>query len=93
MRANYYGAVRYKPDLAANDEYFGAKVLLDVDLGYQATKEINVSVGADNLLDTYPDRQTKAANINFGRFLYSRNVSQFGQNGGFYYAKLELTFF
>ncbi len=93
VRANYYGPVTYRPDLAANDEYFSAKVLFDVDLGYQATKEINLAVGADNLLDTYPDRQVKAANINFGRFLYSRNVSQFGQNGGFYYAKLELTFF
>jgi iron complex outermembrane receptor protein len=96
VRANYYGSVIYKdPSVAGrdNDETFGAKVLFDVDLGYQATKEITISVGADNLLDTYPDRQKNAANISAGRFLYSRNVSQFGQNGGFYYAKLELTFF
>lgn len=93
VRANYYGPVFYKPDNPENDETFGAKVLFDVDLGYQITKQMHVSVGADNLLDTYPDRQTKEANISSGRFLYSRNVSQFGQNGGFYYAKLELTFY
>ena len=92
-RANYYGKVAYRPDNAMNDEDFGAKVLFDLDIGYQFTKNLLVSIGADNLLNTFPDRQTKDANISFGRFIYSRNVSQFGQNGGFYYAKLELTFF
>jgi iron complex outermembrane receptor protein len=93
VRANYYGSVRYRPDLALNDEFFGAKVLFDVDLGYAITKQVTLSVGADNLLNTFPDKQKKDANISFGRFIYSRNVSQFGQNGGFYYAKLDLTFF
>ena len=93
LRANYYGSVVFKPDDAMNDEVFGAKVLFDVLFGYQFSKNVMLSVGADNLFNTFPDRQTKAANISDGRFVYSRNVSQFGQNGGFYYGKLELTFF
>ena len=92
MRANYYGRALYKPDNPANDEVFGAKVLIDVDVGYQANKTVYFAIGADNLFDEFPDPQVKDANINFGRFIYSRNVSQFGMNGGFYYAKLELTF-
>ena len=92
VRADYYGSVAYKPDNPANDETFSAKVLFDVDLGYQLTKNAYFAVGADNLLDTFPDRQTKDANLSFGRFLYSRNVSQFGMNGGFYYGKLQLNF-
>jgi iron complex outermembrane receptor protein len=97
-RANYYGKVRFKaPPVPlmgfANDQVFGAKVLFDADLGYQFTKNLQLTVGADNLLDTYPDPNTKAGNINSGRFVYNRNVTQFGWNGGFYYAKLELTFF
>jgi iron complex outermembrane receptor protein len=92
-RANYYGPVEFKPDNPENDEQFGGKVLFDVDVGYQFTKNLLFRVGADNLLNTFPDRQTKAANISDGRLIYSRNVSQFGQNGGFYYGKLELTFF
>jgi iron complex outermembrane recepter protein len=92
-RANYYGKVYFKPDLADNDETFGAKVLFDAELGYQFTKNLMLLVGADNLFNTFPDKQTKAANISAGRFIYTRNVSQFGQNGGFYYAKLELTLF
>ncbi|MCX5744609.1 MAG: TonB-dependent receptor [Proteobacteria bacterium] len=93
VRGNYYGKVKFKPDDAANDETFGAKVLFDLFVGYQFTRNVMLSVGADNLFNTFPDRQQKAANISDGRFLYSRNVSQFGQNGGFYYGKLELTFF
>jgi len=93
LRANYYGKVFYKPDNAMNDEVFGAKVLFDADVGYQATKTVLLSIGADNMFNTFPDPQKKDANISFGRFIYSRNVSQFGQNGGFYYAKLQLTFF
>ena len=93
VRADYYGKVYYKPDNAANDEAFGAKVLFDVDLGYQTTKNLYIGIGADNLLNTFPDPQRKDANTSFGRFIYSRNVSQFGMNGGFYYGKLQLTFF
>jgi iron complex outermembrane recepter protein len=92
-RANYYGKVQFKADNPMNDESFAAKVLFDVDLGYQFTKNIFFAVGADNLLNTFPDKQKKEANISSGRFIYSRNVSQFGQNGGFYYARLQLTFF
>ena len=92
-RANYYGSVNYKPDNPDNDETFGAKVLFDLDVGYQFTKNVLLTIGADNLFNTFPDPQTKAPNISSGRFIYSRNVTQFGQNGGFYYAKLELTFF
>jgi iron complex outermembrane receptor protein len=93
LRANYYGKVFYRPDNPANDEVFGAKVLFDADLGYQITKNVLLSVGADNMFNTFPDQQKKEANISFGRFIYSRNVSQFGENGAFYYGKLQLTFF
>lgn len=93
VRANYYGRVLFKPDNPANDEAFGAKVLFDVDIGYQLNKNVFFAIGGDNVFNTFPDQQTKAANISDGRFVYSRNVSQFGQNGGFYYAKLQLTFF
>ena len=92
-RANYYGPVDFKPDNPDNDEQFGGKVLFDVDLGYQLTKNLLLRVGGDNVLNTFPDKQVKAANISDGRLIYSRNVSQFGQNGGFYYGKIELTFF
>jgi hypothetical protein len=92
-RASYYGKAYFKPDLADNDEEFGAKVLLDAEVGYQLTKNLMLAVGGTNLLNTFPDKLQKEANTSFGRFVYTRNVSQFDQNGAFYYAKAELTFF
>jgi iron complex outermembrane receptor protein len=93
-RASYYGKVLFKhPDNAANDEVFGAKVLLDAEVGYQLTKNFMLLVGGNNLLNTFPDKLQNEANTSFGRFVYTRNVSQIDQNGGFYYAKAELTFF
>ena len=93
LRADYYGKVYYRADNPADDEVFGAKILFDLDVGYQVSRTLRIGLGADNLLNTFPDKQVKANNISLGRFIYSRNVTQFGQNGGFYYGKLELTFF
>jgi iron complex outermembrane receptor protein len=93
IRVNHYGSVRYKPDLPANDEVFGAKTLFDVEAGYQLTKNLRLAVGADNVFNTFPDQNKKDANISLGRFIYNRNVSQFSWNGGFYYAKLQMILF
>jgi len=48
-------------------------------------------VGGSNIFNTFPDQQQKATNISLGRFIYSRRVTQFGINGGFYYARLQLS--
>jgi iron complex outermembrane receptor protein len=93
VRANYYGQVRYRPVLTTDSETFSPKALFDADVSYQVTKNVQVTVGADNIFNTFPDKNTKANNISLGRFVYNRNVTQFGLNGGFYYGKLELTFF
>lgn len=90
-RATYYGGIRYHhPTNPANDEQFGAKTLFDLDLSYELRGGVRLAVGGNNIFNTYPDQQVKAANINFGRFVYSRRVTQFGMNGGFYYARLLL---
>jgi iron complex outermembrane receptor protein len=91
VRATYYGEIAYKAPLAANDERFGAKTLLDVDLGLDLLRGVRLGIGANNLLNTFPDKQRVPANINGGRFIYSRRVTQFGMNGGFYYARLALS--
>ena len=92
-RASYFGKVRYRSDTPGTDETFGGKVLFDLDVGWQVTNSVSLGIGADNLLNTFPDRQAKVANTSFGRFVYNRNVSQFGTSGGFYYGKLQLTLF
>ena len=87
-RLNYFGEVEYKPTNAANDETFAAKLLLDLDVGFEILDGFRLHVGANNALNTFPDKHQNPANINNGRFVYSRRVTQFGINGGFYYTKL-----
>ena len=97
-RANYFGAVEYKPTNDANDETFGAKVLFDLNVSYEVMRGATLTLGANNILNTFPDKhcddQASAAancgNYSDGRFPYSRRVTQFGMNGGFYYARLGL---
>ncbi len=91
-RATYYGPIEYHhPTNPANDEHFSAKTLCDLDLSYELRGGVRVAVGGSNIFNTFPDQQRKAANISFGRFIYSRRVTQFGMNGGFYYARLQLS--
>ena len=64
--------------------------MFDLDLSYELRDGVRVAVGANNILNTYPDPQRDPNNISFGRFVYSRRVTQFGMNGGFYYGRLML---
>jgi iron complex outermembrane recepter protein len=91
-RATYYGAIEYHhPTNPANDETFDVKALFDLDLSYELRSGVRLAVGGNNIFNTYPDQQVKPANLNSGRFIFSRRVTQFGMNGGFYYARLHLT--
>jgi len=91
-RATYYGPVSFhEMSSPNNDETFGAKTLFDLDLGYQLSGGVRLAVGGSNIFNTFPDQQTKAFNISGGRFIYSRRVTQFGMNGGFYYARVAVT--
>ena len=97
-RANYFGPVNYKPTDSANDETFSAKTLLDLSATYNMTQRLELTVGANNALNTFPDKhcnnmaspQNTCSNYSSGRFPYSRRVTQFGMNGGFYYGRLRL---
>jgi iron complex outermembrane receptor protein len=63
-----------------------------------------VTIGANNAFDIYPDKlkwfrdgkKDKAnpyySNTSDGRFVYSRNATQFGMNGGYYYISLSASF-
>lgn len=71
------------------DQEFASKLVTDVSLSYQLTKELGLTVGANNLLDVYQDRHTHSGNMSFGRFIFSRRVQQQGFNGAYYFARLK----
>jgi iron complex outermembrane receptor protein len=63
--------------------------VLDATVSYAVTEEATLSVGANNLLNNYPDEQV-VGNSYFGVFDYA--PVQQGFNGAFYFARLNLAF-
>jgi len=81
-----YGSINNTPNSLLDQEY-GAKWLLDVAASYSpGAKNWTFTVGADNVLNEYPD-ETIFANSTNGQFIYS-NFSPFGFNGAFVYGKI-----
>lgn len=74
----------------STDQTFTAKTVTDLSLSYQLTKEVSIVIGANNLLNVYPDIQAHSSNQSLGRFLYSRRVEQHGYNGAYYFARIKL---
>jgi len=79
------------------DQTFAPKWITDLSASY-AFRQLQLSVGADNVFDVYPDRNNNNGNIatvatenggtsNYGIFPYS-GLSPFGFNGRFIYTKL-----
>ncbi len=64
---------------------YAGKALLDLEVGFPFGDDLTLSVGAQNALNTYPDRNPNAAaaigNL-YGQF------SPFGFNGAYYYARI-----
>jgi iron complex outermembrane receptor protein len=70
---------------------FSAKLITDLSLGYDIADNLNFTIGANNLLNVYPDENIDAFRSS-ERFVYSRRVSQFGANGGYYFGRLTFRF-
>jgi len=86
------GATRYgefttrhasNPDL---DQTYGAKWIVDASATFRPSEAWTLTLGADNLLDEYPDR-TIFANSNSGQFPYS-SQSPTGFNGAYVYGRI-----
>lgn len=70
------------------DQTFKGKTIFDLSLGYDFSPKVGITLGANNLFDTYQDRHIHSHNMGLGRFVYSRRVQQFGFNGRFVFARL-----
>ena len=69
-------------------ERFGAKRLFDAEIGYRFNG-IAVSLGSNNVFNTYPDKTKLEANTNNGTFIYPGS-SPYGYNGRYVYVRSEL---
>lgn len=81
-----YGSVSTTPNNAALDQTYGAKWLLDLSATFKPGDRWALTLGADNVLNEYPDENSFGNSTN-GQFPYS-NLSPFGFGGAFAYAKV-----
>ena len=68
---------------------YSGKGLIDLELGIPFGENVTLAVGAENLLNTYPDVNRFAANTvgnQYGQF------SPFGFNGAYYYVRIGYSF-
>jgi iron complex outermembrane receptor protein len=92
LRNVYFGEVEGATNVDADRQTFGSKVVTDLSLGYQLTKNLKWTIGANNLFDVYPDKVRDGSSLQgAGYFLYSRTGQQFGFNGRFAFTRLALT--
>ncbi len=92
LRNVYFGEVTEATTTVANQQVFGTKLVTDLSIGYKATDALTLTVGANNLLDVYPDRAGEAfGNRSSGRFDWSRRAQQFGIGGRFLFARVSFT--
>lgn len=89
-RVRYYGKWTDSTGNATGDIFqeFGGITLVDVSATYQATDNIKIRVGAENVFDTYPDEAVFQASRGL---VYSRNAP-YDTNGGQYYVRFEANF-
>ena len=89
-RVSYYGKFSSaQPGYCdACEESYGAKTLVDAEVGYRVSP-VDVSIGARNLFDVYPDHPKQDYNNNFGTFPWAA-ASPFGYNGRYLYARAEM---
>ncbi len=67
-----------------------AKATTDLAVSYSFIRDLTLTVGANNVFNTYPDRM--AAQDQYLGWQYDGYISQMGINGGFYYATLKYSF-
>ena len=76
-------------DYAGLDNVYGSKIVTDLTFGYQLIKSLKLSIGANNLLNVYPDKQDESGNTEAGGYF---DAVQMGVSGAYYYARLGFKF-
>jgi iron complex outermembrane receptor protein len=87
LRGSYYGKFSSAPGLCETcEQRFGGKTLFDLEVG-QRFGSTRVALGARNLFDAFPDKNT--LDNGYGIFPWA-GASPFGYNGRFVYTRIEM---
>lgn len=93
LRNVYFGEVTEATTNVDRQQVFGTKLVTDLSFGFNANENLTFTVGANNLLDVYPDKAADVLgdggnNRSSGRFDWSRRAQQFGIGGRFLFARV-----
>lgn len=93
-RMTRYGEVLDAGTTATNDELLPSEVIFDIDAKYHMTNSMTISLGANNLFDTYP-KPTREIDPNpslFDRIFPYSSFSPFGFSGRYVYGRISYDF-
>jgi len=96
LRNTHFGPVTEATTNVVRQQVFASKIVTDLSIGYQISEPLSITIGANNLLDIFPDRATiefedGGTNRSGGRFDWSRRAQQFGVGGRFLFARVSYT--
>ncbi len=94
LRANYYGEVAGEGFTPGFKQTWDGATLFDAALGWNVNDKLRVTVGGNNIFDTYPDKWDAVNAFPFPQlgFTYGWETLPFGINGAYYYAKVDYRF-
>ena len=94
VRANYYGSVAGEGFTPGFKQTWDGATLFDLALGFNITEKFRLTIGGNNVLDTYPDKWDENQAFPFPQlgFTYGWETLPFGINGAYYYAKVDWKF-
>ena len=91
LRNSYFGEVEEATNNTdpTVDRMYAGKIVTDLSVSHQFADGVKFTIGANNLLDVYPDEADDAFRSS-GRFIYSRRSKQFGVGGRFLFARFNI---
>ena len=94
LRTTRYGETQDPSSNPARNEVMPEKWLTDLDVGYAITDNVNVSFGANNIFDVYPDptRELVEDVTTFSRLFTYSSFTPFAFTGRYVYGGINLTF-
>lgn len=87
---DFNGDLRVDGTEVTPDAIYGAKIITDLTITKKVSDDFAITVGANNLLDVYPD-ENREGGTSGDQFVFSRRTSQFGYSGRFLFARLKLS--
>ncbi|CAN5334834.1 TonB-dependent receptor [soil metagenome] len=93
VRANYFGEVAGQGFTPGIKQTWDAQTLVDLAVTYDISDALSLTVGGNNIFDTFPDKWDDMGDpgtVPFPDlgFTYCWETCPFGMNGGYYFARL-----